>query len=59
VLTAAHCVYDVEHHAWVKNVKFFPGNDGENIPSATILTLVCMRFPASLVRPREPTTCNT
>jgi V8-like Glu-specific endopeptidase len=32
VLTAAHCVFDFEHHAWVTNLKFFPGADGNNTP---------------------------
>jgi V8-like Glu-specific endopeptidase len=32
VLTAAHCVFDVERHQWAQTVKFYPGYNGRSVP---------------------------
>jgi V8-like Glu-specific endopeptidase len=32
VLTAAHCLYDVERRLWPEEVLFFPGLDGDDAP---------------------------
>lgn len=36
VLTAAHCVYDLEKKAWATNLDFSPGQNGKGLPYGTI-----------------------